>query len=66
MNMNPDEATLALWLDDELAGGDLAAVEAWVSGRPEQVTAREDVRRWRAMMAAAIPAAEEQIGRAHV
>ena len=59
MNMNPDEATLALWLDDELAGGDLAAVEAWVSGRPEQVTAREDVRRWRAMMAAAIPAAEE-------
>jgi anti-sigma factor RsiW len=58
MNTNPDEAALALWLDDELAGGDLAAVETWASGRPAQLAAREEVRRWRAMMAA-IPAAEE-------
>lgn len=59
MNTNPDEATLALWLDDELTGSELAAVEAWASGQPEQLAAREEVRRWRAMIASAIPAAEE-------
>lgn len=59
MNTNPDEAALALWLDDELEGGDLAAVEAWAATRPEQLAAREEVRRWRAMMASAIPASEE-------
>ena len=31
MNTNPDEATLALWLDDELHGEELAAVEAWAA-----------------------------------
>lgn len=59
MNTNPDELTLALWLDDELTGDALAAVEAWAAGEPEQIAAREGIRRWRATMAAAIPAAEE-------
>lgn len=59
MNTNPDEATLALWLDDELAGADLAAVEAWALTRPEQLAAREEIRRWRATMAWAMPASEE-------
>lgn len=59
MNTNPDEAALALWLDDELTGEQLAAVEAWAAGQPEQLSAREDIRRWRATMAAAIPASEE-------
>lgn len=59
MNTNPDEAALALWLDDELAGDDLAAVEAWAMTRPEQIAARGEIRRWRATVAAAIPAAEE-------
>lgn len=59
MNTNPDEATLALWLDDELAGTDLAVVEAWALTRPEQLAAREEIRRWRATVAAAIPASEE-------
>lgn len=59
MNTNPDEASLALWLDDELAGGDLVSVEAWAMARPEQIDARTEVRRWRAMMARAIPASEE-------
>ncbi len=59
MNTNPDEQSLALWLDDELAGEDLAAIEAWAEHRPEQLAARQQVREWRAMVAAAVPAAEE-------
>lgn len=59
MNTNPDEATLALWLDDELTGRELAAVEAWANGRPEQLAAREEIRRWRETMASAISASEE-------
>jgi hypothetical protein len=59
MNMNPDEATLALWLDDELTGPEKSAVEAWAHQHPEQLAAREDVRRWRATLAATIPASEE-------
>lgn len=59
MNTNPDESTLALWLDDELTGEELAAVEVWASGQPEQLAAREEVRRWRATIASAIPAYEE-------
>lgn len=59
MNTNPDEATLALWLDDELAGADLAAVEGWALTRPEQLAAREEIRRWRATVASAMLAFEE-------
>jgi len=59
MNTNPDEATLALWLDDELTGAELAAVEAWAVDQPEQLTARDEIRGWREMMAAALPASEE-------
>ena len=59
MNTNPDEVTLALWLDDELAGADHAAVEAWALTQPERLASREKIRRWRATMATAIPASEE-------
>ena len=59
MNTNPDEAKLALWLDDELKGEELASFEAWVVGQQEHLAAREETRRWRTMMAAAIPASEE-------
>lgn len=59
MNTNPDETTLALWLDDELTGEELAAVESWAKDHPEQLAAREDTRKWRAMMASAFPASEE-------
>ena len=59
MNTNPAESTLALWLDDELTGAELAAVEAWASSQPDQLAARDEVRRWRATMAAAIPASIE-------
>ncbi len=59
MNTNPDDATLALWLDDELTGEQLAAVEAWATSQPEQMAVREEIRRWRVTMAAAIPASVE-------
>ncbi len=59
MNTNPDEATLALWLDDELTGGELAAVEAWATHQPSQVAARDEIRKWRATVAEVIPASEQ-------
>ncbi len=59
MNTNPDEAKLALWLDDELAGEELAQFETWVLDQPEHVAAREETRRWRAMISSALPASEE-------
>lgn len=59
MNTNPDETRLALWLDDELTGADLAEMEAWAATRPEQLAAREELRSFREMMAANLPASEE-------
>lgn len=59
MNTNPDETKLALWLDDELHGEELAAVEAWAKDHPQHLAAREEIRQWRGLMASAIPAAEE-------
>jgi hypothetical protein len=59
MNTNPDETRLALWLDDELTGTDLSEMEAWAATRPEQLAAREDLRSFRNMMAANLPASEE-------
>lgn len=59
MNTNPDETRLALWLEDELHGEELAAFEQWVAGRPELLEERAKARSWREMMAAALPAAEE-------
>ncbi len=54
MNTNPDETKLALWLDDELTGEELASVEAWVADHPEHLAAREEARRWKAWMAAKV------------
>lgn len=59
MNMNPDETTLALWLEDDLKGEELAAVEVWVQQHPEHLAVREETRRWRAMMTSTLPASEE-------
>jgi hypothetical protein len=59
MNTNPDETRLALWLDDELTGTDLSEMEAWAATRPEQLAAREELRSFRNMMAANLPASEE-------
>lgn len=59
MNTNPDETRLALWLDDELTGTDLAEMEAWAASSPEQLAAREETRSFRKMMAANLTASEE-------
>jgi len=48
-----------MWLDDELVGEELALFEAWVLGQPEHLAAREETRRWRSMIASALPASEE-------
>lgn len=59
MNTNPDDEKLALWLDDELRGEEHSAMEAWAAGLPEQLAAREEVRKWKRMIAATLPASEE-------
>lgn len=59
MNTNPDETKLALWLEDELPEEEFATFEAWATGRPEQIAARAQIRRWRELIATAIPAEEE-------
>lgn len=59
MNTNPDETRLALWLDDELTGADLAEMDAWATANPEHLAAREETRTFRKMMATHLPASEE-------
>lgn len=59
MNMKPDETTLALWLDDELTGADLASVEAWAATQPEQLAARKEIRHWREMVTSNVAASVE-------
>lgn len=59
MNTNPDEVTLALWLEDELSGKELATMEAWAAGQADQLAAREQARHWRATVANAMPRSVE-------
>jgi hypothetical protein len=59
MNTNPDDPRLAMWLDDELHGDDLAAFESRTDNLTELIAARAEVRRWRAVIASAVPATQE-------
>jgi hypothetical protein len=59
MNMNPDELTLARWLDDELCGKELSDMDAWASSNPEQLEAREELRNFRMTLKDNIVASEE-------
>jgi len=59
MNTTPDETTLALWLNDELHGQALAEVEAWAAAQPGRIVAREEHRRYKATLRAAMPASVE-------
>lgn len=59
MNTNPDETQLALWLDDELTGTELAEMNAWAAAHPENLAAREELRKFRNTLAQHIPASEE-------
>lgn len=59
MNTNPDETKLALWLDDELSGTELAEMNAWAAAHPEHLAAREDLRKFRVILTQNVPACEE-------
>jgi hypothetical protein len=48
-----------MWLDDELTGAELAEMDAWAAGQSEQLAAREELRGYRTMISATIPASEE-------
>jgi hypothetical protein len=50
MNMNPDDHTLLLWLEDELADTEQMLVDAWAADQPLWLEKRESSRRWRAQM----------------
>lgn len=59
MNTTPDEEILALWVEDELHGPQLAQVDAWAVSQPEWLSHREDARRTKSLLRAILPAAEE-------
>jgi hypothetical protein len=59
MNTNPDDTKLALWLDDELEGEELAAVEASCAANPGLLARREEQRAWKLWISQSVPSAEE-------
>jgi hypothetical protein len=59
MNTNPDDTKLALWLDDELTGSELAEMNAWAAAHPEHLKAHLELRQFRETLAQNIPASEE-------
>lgn len=59
MNTNPDDTKLALWLDDELTGSELAEMNAWAAAHPEHLKAHLELRKFRETLAQNIPASEE-------
>jgi hypothetical protein len=59
MNTKPDETTLALWLEDELEGVELAAFEAAMGDDAPLLARREAVRSWQQLVRSGLPAVEE-------
>ena len=59
MNTNPDEVKLAMWLEDELSGEELAAFEASLEDAGSLMAKREEIRSWKAGLAGLLPADEE-------
>lgn len=59
MNTNPDDVKLAMWLEDELSGEELAAFEASVDLSAELAAQREQIRQWKSGLAVVMPTAEE-------
>jgi len=59
MNTNPDDATLTLWLDDELEGHELAMMESRCEAEPSLLELRERHHAWKEWMRKEIPASEE-------
>lgn len=59
MNTNPDDTKLALWLDDELEGEELAAMEAVCADKAELLARREEHRAWKQWVSQSVPSMEE-------
>jgi hypothetical protein len=59
MNTKTDDTTLALWLDDELQGAELAAFENSLNGAEDLLARRQQVREWRAAIGSVMPIALE-------
>lgn len=59
MNTNPDDIKLALWLDDELEGEELVAMEAACANNAELLASREDNRAWKQWITQSVPSMEE-------
>jgi hypothetical protein len=59
MNTTPDEALLALWVEDELDGTRAHEIDAWAAGNPEWLDRRDLARRTRILLRAHLPANEE-------
>lgn len=55
MNTTPDEVMLAMWLDDELTGEDLARFELLAAADPELWARREESRQWRGFISSSLP-----------
>lgn len=62
MNMNPDNQTLMLWLEDELPEELQKAVDAWAADQPLWQEKRESARQWRAQLSQAMSAEELPYG----
>jgi hypothetical protein len=59
MNMNPDNQTLLLWLEDELSEDDQLRVDEWAADQPMWLAKRNDSRQWRSQMSRIMPHGEE-------
>jgi hypothetical protein len=58
MNMNPDNQTLMLWLEDELADAERMLVDAWASSHHEWIEKRSAAREWRMRCRGAMSSAD--------
>lgn len=50
MNTNPDNQTLLLWLEDELASDAQARIDQWAAAQPEWLAKRDAARQWRSQL----------------
>ena len=59
MNTKPDDELLALWVEDELSGDSLSAVDAWASKQTEWLERREQARSWKSLIDGVLPESED-------
>jgi hypothetical protein len=59
MNTKPDDELLALWVEDELSGEMLGAVDAWASTQSDWLERREQARSWKSLVDGVLPESEE-------